>query len=256
MKLIPKVSIVTVVYNGAGTIADTINSVLAQSYSNIEYIVIDGNSSDGTQEIIRSYGENISKYISEKDNGIYDAMNKGISMATGDIVGILNADDMYTSDFSIDRIVAEFNKKEVDSVFGDLYFFTPKKPDRILRLYSSRNFKLKHFERGIMPGHATFFVKKSCYEKLGLYDTQYIITADFDLLLRFLYINEISYSYIPEILVKMRIGGISTRSLKSKWKMYRELRLIFEKNGVKSNHFKLASKYLRKIYQYVDNTEL
>ncbi len=247
----PKVSIITVCYNSAKSINDTILSVLSQNYSNIEYIIIDGDSQDGTQEIVRSFGAGISKFISEEDNGIYDAMNKGIKISSGEIVGILNSDDVYTTKFAIDRVVDEFSKKNVDSIYADLFFFSPKKPGKILRLYSSRNFKIKHFERGIMPGHATFFVKKDCYDKYGYYDTSFSITADFDLLLRFLYIKKIEYSYIPEILVKMRIGGVSTKSLKNKWRMYNELLAIFKKNNVKTNHLKLASKYLTKIYQYV-----
>lgn len=214
-----KVSIITVVWNNAKTIKDAIDSVLSQTYKNIEYIVIDGASSDGTVEIVQSYGDKISKFVSEKDRGLYDAMNKGIALAAGDVVGILNSDDFYIDEIVIERVVKEFKEKQVDSVYADLVFVKPENLDKTVRYYDSSHFNPAKFAYGWMPAHPTFFVKREIYEKYGVFRTDLKIGADFDILARFLYTHKISYSYMKEVLVKMRVGGVST-SFSSIWRAF------------------------------------
>jgi glycosyltransferase involved in cell wall biosynthesis len=230
-------------------IKDAISSVLNQTYKNIEYIVIDGLSEDGTVDVIESYGAKITKFISEKDDGIYDAMNKGIALATGDIVGILNSDDFYIDDKVIEKIVKEFENNKIDSVYADLIFVKPEELERTVRYYDSSYFNPEKFAYGWMPAHPTFFVKKWVYDKYGVFRTDLIIAADFDLLLRFLYTQKISYSYLQEVLVKMRLGGVST-SFKSIWVNNVEQLRVCKDNGVKTNFFKILFKYIKKIPGY------
>ncbi len=186
-----KISIITVVRNNKESIKNAIDSVLNQTYKNIEYIIIDGESTDGTVEIVRSYRDKISKFISEPDSGLYDAMNKGISLATGDVVGILNSDDFYIDDQVIQRVVKEFEVKDVDSVYADLVFVKPVNLDKTVRYYDSSKFILSKFAYGWMPAHPTFFVKKDIYEKYGVFITDLKIDADFYILIRFMFINKI-----------------------------------------------------------------
>ena len=247
-----KVSIITVVYNGANTIKETIESVLNQDYNNIEYIIIDGLSTDGTQDIVKSFGNKISTFISENDEGLYDAMNKGIKLATGDIVGILNADDIYFNEFVIGNLVKHFKKTKVDCVYSDLILVNQFNDDKIVRYYKSKYFKMSDFKRGLMPGHASVFIRRKYFNEYGLYDLKFKITADFDLLLRFLFIHKLSHSYLPMIMVKMRLGGISNQNLLIKYKMYKELMQVFKKNNIKLNPIRFLSKYFIKIYQYID----
>jgi glycosyltransferase involved in cell wall biosynthesis len=244
-----KVSIITVVFNNREMIKDAISSVLNQTYKNIEYIVIDGLSEDGTVDVIESYGAKITKFISEKDDGIYDAMNKGIALATGDIVGILNSDDFYIDDKVIEKIVKEFEDNKIDSVYADLIFVKPEELERTVRYYDSSYFNPEKFAYGWMPAHPTFFVKKWVYDKYGVFRTDLMIAADFDLLLRFLYTQKISYSYLQEVLVKMRLGGVST-SFKSIWVNNVEQLRVCKDNGVKTNFFKILFKYIKKIPGY------
>lgn len=242
-----KVSIITVVWNNAKTIKYAIDSVLSQTYENIEYIIVDGASTDGTVEIVKSYGDKISKFISEKDKGLYDAMNKGIKLATGDVVGILNSDDFYMNEFVIEKIVKEFEEKSVDSVYADLVFVKPENLNRVVRYYDSSYFNPKKFAYGWMPAHPTFFLKREIYSKQGVFKTDYKIAADFDICARFLYRNKISYSYIKEPLIKMRVGGVST-SFKSIWINSLEQLRACRENGIKTNIFKILWKYPTKFF--------
>lgn len=242
-----KVSIITVCYNSSKTIRETIQSVLGQDYPNIEYIVIDGLSTDGTQEIVLSYNYKISRFISEKDRGLYDAMNKGIGLATGEIIGIINSDDVYAKSDVISRVISAFKKYEVDVVYGDLYYFKTGFQDNPLRHYRGGVFSLKRVSYGLMPPHPTFFIRKSVYEKHGKFDTQYSLSADFDLILRFLGIHRVSFKYIPEVLVKMRIGGKSTSSFRRTIIMNKEDLHSCKRHGVKTCMLKFYSKYFIKI---------
>jgi glycosyltransferase involved in cell wall biosynthesis len=250
-----KISIITVVYNNKETIQDAINSVLSQSYENLEYIIVDGASTDGTvevvNEIIRIHSNKNIKFISEKDNGTYDAMNKGIDLASGDIVGTLNSDDLYYDKYCLSIVMDEFQKKSADSVFADLVYVRSNNSNKVVRYYSSANFSSKKFAFGWMPAHPTFFVKRKCYEKYGKYKTNYIIAADYELLVRLFSTHNISYSYIPKVLVRMRVGGVSTKSFKSNWILNREIVRACKENGIKTNLLKVHLKYFTKSLQLI-----
>ena len=246
-----KVSIITVVRNNKDTIRDAINSVLSQTYKDIEYIIVDGASTDGTIEIIQSYGDKIAEFISEPDKGLYDAMNKGINLATGDIVGILNSDDFYIDEYVIEKVAKEFEEKDVDSVFADLVYVKPGNLEKVVRHYDSSYFNPSRFAYGWMPAHPTFFVKKWAYEKYGAYRTDLKISADFDILIRFLYTHKVTYSYIQDVLVKMRTGGISSNGFKSTLQIVFEQLQVCKQNSIDTNIFKIMSKYPKKILELI-----
>jgi glycosyltransferase involved in cell wall biosynthesis len=250
-----KVSIVTVVYNGESTIASALESIKAQDHHDIEYIVIDGASKDRTVEIVKSYGDLVTTLISEPDKGLYDAMNKGIANATGDIVGILNSDDLYASNDVISSVVAQLESSKADSLIGDLVYVKPDQIDKVVRFYSSKNFKLQRFEVGDMPPHPTFFARRELYEKHGNFNTHYRVVADFDLMLRFLYKEKASYVYLPKTMVKMRTGGLSDSGLKSKMRLNREILHSLRSHGMKASMLKIYSKYFQKIWQLVRRPE-
>ena len=246
-----RLSIITVCYNSISTITDTIESVLSQSCSNIEYIIIDGGSEDGTLEVINRYKEKIYHIVSESDYGIYDAINKGINLATGDVIGILNSDDYYSDEFVLEKVLSVFSDKKVDAIFADLVYVHPDKLNNVVRYYSAADFSLTKFAYGWMPPHPTFFVKREIYEKYGLFKTDYKIAADFELLARFLVRHKISYHYLPEVIVKMRTGGLSTRNIKSNWILNKEIIRACRENNISTNFFKVYSKYLTKVLQLV-----
>lgn len=246
-----KVSIITVCRNSEATIDAAVRSVLEQDYADIEYIVIDGKSTDNTVSVIEKYRSKISKIISEKDDGMYFAINKGIKLATGDIVGILNADDFYMNKKVILTVAKEFLEKKTDSVYGDLQYVLKENPQRNFRHWKSEPFNPKFFLKGWMPPHPTFFVKRNCYEKFGMFNTFFSISADYELMLRFLYKHKITSSYIPEVLVKMRTGGISNVTFKSRVKANKEDRLAWKVNGLKPNSFTLILKPLSKLRQFL-----
>jgi len=246
MNSYPKISIITVVYNNANVIRSAIDSVLSQTYNNIEYIIIDGKSTDGTIDAISSYGDKISKFISEPDKGIYDAMNKGLKLATGDIIGILNSDDMYMSHDIIEKVVNIFNEQCVDSMFADLVYVKAKNLNKIVRYYDSSRGLPKNFKKALYPAHPTFFVKKCVYEKYGMFKTDYKIAADFDLMVRFLYTHKISYAYLKEPIIKMRVGGVST-SLKSIYINSLEQLRVCRENSINTNLLYILLKYPSKI---------
>ena len=246
-----KISIITVVYNNSKTIGWAIESILAQDYPNIEHIIIDGASTDGTIDIIKSYSDRIAKFISEPDKGIYDAMNKGLKLATGDIIGILNSDDFYASNTAISDIVREFDTKKVDLVFGDLVFVKPEDLNKIVRTYSTPDFHPDKFAWGWMPPHPTCYIKKSVYQRYGYFKTDYRIAADYEILTRFMAKHRITYSHIPKVLIKMRTGGVSTRNLKSNRILNQEIVRCCAENGIKTNALKVYSKYLTKVSQVI-----
>lgn len=241
-------SIITVCYNSAKTIRETIESVLSQDFGNVEYIIVDGLSNDGTQEIVKSYGAKIATFISEKDSGLYDAMNKGIDLATGDIIGILNSDDLYVDSGTLSKVANIFRQGNVDVVYGDLYYFKTGAPNVPIRYYKGGTFSLSRVSYGLMPPHPTLFVRKTIYERYGKFDIQYSLSADFDLILRFLGVHNLNFKYIPEILVKMRLGGKSTNSLRRTMVMNREDIHSCRKHGIKTSLFKFYLKYPIKIF--------
>jgi glycosyltransferase involved in cell wall biosynthesis len=241
-----KISIITVVFNNKNTITDAINSVLCQTYQDIEYIIIDGGSNDGTVEVIQSYGEKVNICISEPDEGLYDAMNKGILLSTGDVIGILNSDDFYIDEFVIEKIANKFEKEGVDSIFADLVYVKPDDLNKNIRYYDSSNSFPDRFKYALFPAHPTFFVKKWVYERYGLYKTDYKISADFDIMVRFLYTHRISFAYLKEPIIKMRVGGVST-SFSSIWINNIEQLRVCKENGIKTNIFNIVLKYPYKI---------
>ena len=246
-----KVSIITVVLNNAPYVEDCIQSVIGQKYQNYEYIIVDGGSTDGTVDIVKKYDRYISKWISEPDQGMYDAMNKGIKLASGDVIGMLNSDDWYTNSDVISIVAEEFEVKNVDSIFADLVFVKRDDPQKIFRYCDSSLFKAERFAYGWMPAHPTFFVKRIFYEKYGLFKTDYHIAADYELLARMLGNRKISYSYLPAIIVKMRTGGLSTKNFKSNWILNREIIRACAENGIRTNYLKVYSKYFAKISQLI-----
>lgn len=247
-----KVSIVTITYNSEKTLKDTIESVISQTYKEIEYIIVDGNSSDKTIEIVNSYRDKISKFISEKDNGIYDAMNKGIRLARGDIVGILNSDDIYFDKYVIENVVKKFKQSGVDSIYGDLYYVEENDLNKVVRYWKSSAFREGSFAKGWHPPHPTFFVKREVYEKYGLFDFEMKVSADFELMLKFLEKYRISTTYLPKVLVRMRTGGESNKSIKNIITGNKSILRAFEKNGIKVNKFiYIFYRFLPKIIQMI-----
>ena len=246
-----KVSVITVCFNSEATIEATIRSVLEQDYNDIEYIVVDGKSTDKTLAILEKYRGKISKLVSERDEGMYFAINKGIALATGDIVSILNSDDFFANDKIISRVVEEFKNTKADCLYGDLQYVSRKNTKKIIRHWKSKPFEPELFLKGWMPPHPTFFVKRKCYEQFGIFNTSFRISADYELMLRFLYKHRILTSYIPEVLVKMRTGGISNVTLMSRVKANREDRRAWKINGLKPGNFTLLAKPLSKLRQFL-----
>lgn len=250
-----KISIITVAYNSSKTISDTIESVLNQNFQDIEYIIIDGNSTDNTLEIIKEQAIKFNGrllWISEPDSGLYDAMNKGIKIATGDIIGIINSDDFYHRLDIIQKVANAFTEnKNVQAVFGDVSFINPENKDKIVRYYRAKNFHPKRFRFGFMPPHPSFFTYKSNFEKFGYYKTDYKIAADYELLIRFLYKGKLIYKYLPVDFMKMRVGGKSTATLKSNVVLNKEIVRACRENGIYTNFPLLMFKYISKIWEFV-----
>jgi glycosyltransferase involved in cell wall biosynthesis len=242
-----KISIITATYNSAATIAGCIASVNTQTYPDIEHIVVDGASKDGTVEIIQSMPNRISQLISEPDKGIYDAMNKGLRMATGDVIGILNSDDFFTSAEVISRIVQVFEKNPVDGVYGDICFVKPENLKKVVRYYSAKWFRPFLLRFGFMPPHPSVYIRRNCFRELGLYKVDYQIAADYELLIRFLNVNRLKTRYLDFCVVTMRTGGDSTRNLKSNWILNKEIVRGNRENGIYTNMFILMFKYSFKI---------
>lgn len=246
-----KVSIITVSYNSAETIEETIQSVISQDYPSIEYIIIDGKSTDQTLDIVRKYEDKIATLVSEKDKGIYDALNKGISMATGDIVGLLHADDLYSNYQVISDIVAQFKQSHADAVYADLNYVDRIDTNRIIRKWKSGEYKEGMFKKGWMPPHPTFFVKRECYTKYGIFNLKLRSSADYELMLRLIHVNKIRLSYLPKMIVNMRAGGQSNVSLMNRLKGNKEDRMAWELNNIKPGLFTLIRKPLSKLLQYL-----
>jgi glycosyltransferase involved in cell wall biosynthesis len=230
-----KISIITVCYNSAETIGHTLQSVREQTYEDIEHIVVDGKSTDNTLAIVAAKGSHVAKLVSEKDKGIYDAMNKGIALVSGDIVGFINADDFYASNTVLATVAASFQKSGADSCYSDLCYVSQTDPTCIVRYWRSADFVPGSFEKSWCPPHPTFFVRRSVYQRLGGFDLSFRIAADFELMARYLEAARISSCYIPEVLVKMRLGGTTNRSLSNIFKQNAEIRRALSKNGLRSS---------------------
>ena len=252
-----KVSIVTVTYNSAATLCDTLKSVLQQDYGDIEYIVIDGASTDATAGLLASYEplfRGRMRWLSEPDNGLYDAMNKGIRLAAGDVVGIINSDDFYNHSDVISRVAQAFADSAVQAVYGDVRFVRPDNLDKTVRYYSSKAFTPQKFRYGWMPAHPTFFTYRKYFDEYGYYRTDYRIAADYELLIRFLYKHRLQSRYLPFDFITMRTGGASTRSWRSNWRLNREIVKACRENSIYTNMPILMLKYFVKVFEYF-NTE-
>ena len=235
-----KISIITTAFNSGKTIEDTIRSVLSQSYEDFEHIIVDGGSKDNTMEIVGVYEDQYEgrlKYVSEPDKGIYDAMNKGIRMATGDVIGILNSDDFYASK----EVLLEISKGIANTqiIYGDLDFVDSKDTTKIIRKWEGSQYKKGAFFKGWHPAHPTFYARKECFDKMGLFDLSFNVSADFELMLRFIEKGGFSSNYLPLTMVKMRLGGESTGSIKNIIKGNKNVLKAFQKNGYKIPHFYL-----------------
>ena len=246
-----KVSIITVVYNGAEFIRDCIESVLSQTYSDLEYIVVDGNSTDGTVELVRAYGNRIARFISEPDKGLYDAMNKGLRLATGEVIGLLNADDFYRHNRVIENMVATVERTDSDAVYGDLIYVDRNNTRKVKRYWRSGEYTKNAFLWGWMPGHPSFFAKRILYEQYGMFRLDMKSAADYELMLRFIHKHQIKLAYMNEVTIVMRVGGISNSSLENRLRANRDDRIAWQNNRLKPYFFTFWLKPLRKLHQYV-----
>jgi len=244
-----KISIITIVYNREKYITDCIKSVLNQTYPHVEYLVIDGGSTDGTQKKIEAYCDEIDYYISEKDEGIFDALNKGIRSATGDIIGILNSDDFFSTPEVLSEIAAAFHTSQADLVYAKGLFVDKDRPEKIKRMYPSNAFRKWFLSFGWIPLHTTIFVKKEVFEKYGEYNPGYTIASDYEISLRWFKNDEIEKYFLNKWIVKMRLGGLSTSANLQLKKSKEDLRIIkkYKLNGL----FTLAFKIARKVPHYL-----
>lgn len=245
-----KISIITASYNNADTIRDTIVSVLEQDYPEIEYIIVDGASSDDTLKVVDEFRPRIAKIISEKDAGIYDALNKGIENASGDVIAFLHADDIYAGKNVISKVMKIFRDENADSVYGDLYYVDRADTAKIVRNWKAGKYSHGLFLKGWMPPHPSFFLKREMYRKYGSFNTSLRSAADYELMLRMLHKHKISSVYLPEVIVKMRTGGVSNVSLRNRIKANREDKRAWKINGLKPGLFTFIRKPLSKISQF------
>lgn len=248
-----KITIITASYNSSKTIEDTLKSVLAQSFKDYEYLIIDGGSHDNTIDIVKEYEtkfEGRLRWISEKDRGIYDAMNKGIKIATGDVIGILNSDDYYTNEDVLQTIANYFTKHSTDAIYGDIHFVKDGQTDKIVRYYSSQIFSPLWLRFGFMPAHPSFYCKRDIYKKYGLYCLDYKIGADYEMMVRLFCKYRITSQYIKKDFVTMRTGGASNRNVHSRLTLIKENIKACRDNGIYTNRFFICLKFLYKIFEF------
>ena len=248
-----KISIITATFNSGATIEDTIKSVLRQTYKDIEYWIIDGCSEDNTLDIVRYYEPMFNgrmHVISEPDKGIYDAMNKGIGMATGDVIGILNSDDYYTADDALSTIANYFSRNDADAIYGDIHFVNDDNPEKCVRYYSSALFRPWLLRFGFMHAHPSFYVRSYVYRKYGTFSLDYKIASDYDIMVRLLHKHRIKAQYIKKDFVTMRTGGISTKNVRNRLLISREDVKACRRNGLYTNIFFISIKYLYKIFEF------
>jgi glycosyltransferase len=244
------VSIITVTLNAASTIEDTITRVLAQTYKNVEYIIVDGGSKDGTMDIVNKYKAKIAKVISEPDKGLYDGMNKGIKLATGDLIGILNADDIYAHDLVIENTVKKIKETGADLCYSDLVYVNRDNTDKVVRYWKSGTYDLRSFEKGWIPPHPTVFIKREIYEKYGVFDLSLKVVADHEILCRFMCKHKVKSCYIPEVSTKMRLGGASSKNLTNYLKQNLAIIKAMRKNQIPVSPLFFILKPIEKFKQF------
>lgn len=247
-----RISVITATYNSGKTLRNTIESILSQTYTNIEYIIVDGLSKDNTLDIIKEYEPKFKgkmHWISEKDKGLYDAMNKGINMATGDIIGILNSDDFYTSNSILEQVAQTLSDQSIDAVYGDIHFVKDPDLTKCIRYYSSKGFSRWQMRLGFMPAHPSFYCRKKIYDKYGGFDCSFKVAADFEHLLRLIFVNKITTKYIPTDFVTMRTGGVSTSGIASHKQILHDHLKAYRKNNVTSNIILESIRYFYKIVE-------
>jgi glycosyltransferase len=248
-----KITIITATYNSATTLADAMASVLGQTYPHIEYIVVDGASTDHTVALLQSFQQNHPnlRYVSEPDKGIYDALNKGIAMATGDILGFVHADDMLAHNDTIAHIAAAFKANNCDGVYGDLHYVNAQDPTKVVRNWKSQTFKKSLLNRGWMPAHPTLYLKTELYRNYGVFDTSFRIAADYELILRLFKQPQLQFYYLPKTIVNMRVGGASNRSLQNILQKSKEDYRALKMHGLPMPWWILAWKNLSKVPQFL-----
>lgn len=246
-----KLSIITVCYNSADTIAATLTSVATQTHASIEHIVIDGGSTDTTLQQIQQYGQHVSTLVSEPDRGIYDAMNKGLARATGDVVAFLNADDRYAHADVLADIATQMEHENLDALMGDVAFFRAEAPNQLVRRYSSSRFKPERLAWGWMPSHPALFIRKGIYERVGPFRTDFKIAGDYEWIARAFKGGHLQYQYKKTVLVRMQMGGVSTRGWRNTLLLNQEVLRACKDNGISTNWFKILSKYPIKLLEYV-----
>lgn len=249
-----KLSIITATYNSERTLRDTMESILSQTFQDFEYIIVDGASKDATLDIIREYEPRFQgriRYLSEPDKGIYDAMNKGFAMATGDVIGILNSDDFFTSDDVLQTVVDGFAGEYVDAVYADIHYVNTDDLTKCVRYYSSSVFRPWMMRFGMIPAHPSFYCRKAVYDQYGSFDTTYRIAADFEILLRLIFIHRIRIRYVKKDFVTMRLGGASTTGYGSWSLIMKEHLQIMKRHGVVTNRFLLSLRYIYKLFEFL-----
>jgi glycosyltransferase involved in cell wall biosynthesis len=250
-----KISIITVCRNAEATLEEAIHSVAAQDYANREHIVVDGGSRDGTMAILERNKHTLARFVSEPDGGIYDAMNKGIALATGDVIGFLNADDCYAHAGVLSRIAAQFATPEVEACYADLVYVDQHDPGRVVRYWKSRDYVDGMFDSGWMPAHPTFYVRRDVYSRYGGYDTQYRLQSDFELTLRMLAVHHVRAVYVPETWVRMRTGGATNRSIRNVIRGNLEAYHAARKNGLAVTPLFMVRKVLSRVRQFISRPD-
>jgi glycosyltransferase len=244
-----KISVITAVYNREATIADAIRSVQRQTHQDVNHVIQDGGSTDGTLDVVRSFDDPRTDLLSAPDTGIYDAINRGMERAGGDVIGLMHSDDIFASDTILERVANVFEDPDIDCVYGDLQYVAADDTSRVIRQWTSGPYQRGPLKKGWMPPHPTFYLRRSVLERFGGYDTSFQIAADYDAMLRWLWTGGIRAAYIPEVMVKMRVGGESNRSLGRILQKTREDMRALKKNGV-GGPGTLAMKNIRKIRQF------
>lgn len=245
-----KISIITVAFNAAHTLADTLQSVASQTQAEIEHIMVDGASTDGTLDIVARHGSHIARLVSEPDKGIYDAMNKGLGLATGEIIGFLNADDVYADEGVLERVAGIMSRNDLDALFADAEFVNPASPTRPVRRYRSERFLPERIAWGWMPAHPSLFLNRRVYERFGNFRTDYRIAGDFELVARIFHGGTLRYQYVPEVWVRMRNGGISTGGWRNTILLNREVLRACRENGIPTSFLRILSKYPAKLLEF------